>query len=47
MKVVIVVLRIRHRIYVWKEGSHAIAVSVMAGDEKKLSEYCGYFEALK
>ena len=46
-RVIIVVKRIRHRIYIRKEGDYAIAVSVMAGDDKTLERYCGYFEKLE
>ena len=47
MKVIVVVLRVRHRIYIRTEGGHAIAVSVMAGNDEDLARYCALFEKLK
>ena len=47
LRVIVVVKRIRHRIFVRKDGDFAIAVSVMAGDDKTLERYCSYFEKLE
>ena len=44
---VFIVVRIRHRIFIRKEGEYAAAVSVMAGSEQKLNQYCALFQRLK
>ena len=44
---IFIVVKIRHRIFIRKEGDYAVAVSVMAGNEQKLSQYCALFQRLK
>ena len=43
---IFIVVKIRHRIFIRKQGEYAVAVSVMAGSDSKLERYVNCFEKL-